>query len=585
MGSDHGMTFTAPIALTLSPPLDRHAVRHALDAVERCVRSSGSSLRRCLLRGLQHRAGLRRTKPPAGTRDLIEALAPVPWQHWDQLITQFFQRFEGRQVRRKLGLYFTPPALARVLARVAIDGHARPPDRSSGPYSILDPACGVGNLLLAALEVLVADGWPPAAIAPWLYGVEVDPFVAEVARLRLALAARELGVTNCCWESQIVRADALRLRLPDESAELSRQRAWADLFPSVLARGDVSGFSVVLGNPPFANAIEGDASHWKDGASRRFPELTGTADRACHFLALGKRLVQSDGRVAMIQPQTMLQAPALRPFRDSGQGLRLNAVLDFRHARQFADALVFTCGVVLGPGEYCRMGRVDGSGEVAWHAILATPEKSTSVPPYPHRGGDQPRTVGDRFEVTAGLTTAEAYSLRPWLIDDAHATGPKLTTTGLIDPRQNFWGSRRCRFLGRDYLHPRIRPLPHAPAWLARRCARAARPKILVAGLATRLEAVLDANGEFAGSVGTYCITHVKDSLAHLAELLDLLLSEEANERFWHELGTNRVGGGYVIVRKSFLQNLSWRMAVSGGGDGETQYAHPKVWLLDHHAA
>ena len=81
-----------------------------------------------------------------------------------------------------------------------------------------------------------------------------------------------------------------------------------------------------------------------------------------------------------------------------------------------------------------------------------------------------------------------------------------------------------------------------------RRAALWRRPKVLVAGLASRVEAALDDDGSVAGAVGTWTITHPKDDRAALAKLTDALNAEEATEALEDELGATRMGKGSKMI-------------------------------------
>ena len=120
------------------------------------------------------------------------------------------------------GAVFTPAPLARRLAAELIAGLLR--DAPQAPVAVLDPACGDGELLLAALAELARHGSAREALRG-LHGIELDPELARRARARLARAAglapderetREL-------ERRIVCGDALdpRLAWPKGAAVLA----------------------------------------------------------------------------------------------------------------------------------------------------------------------------------------------------------------------------------------------------------------------------------------------------------------------------------------------------------------------------
>lgn len=77
------------------------------------------------------------------------------------------------------GAFFTPYSLARMLAQV---------QEPSPDEWVLDPACGGGVMLLAALDVARELHGATAALALTLIGVEFDPRTAAIARASLVLA-------------------------------------------------------------------------------------------------------------------------------------------------------------------------------------------------------------------------------------------------------------------------------------------------------------------------------------------------------------------------------------------------------------
>ncbi len=98
-------------------------------------------------------------------------------------------------MRKRLGIYYTPRAIAeRILHRLPVET-LRPEDRT-----VLDGTCGAGNLLLAAynrLSGLLPARWTTEKrhdyLLTHLWGVDTDPFACEVARLSLLLYDLPIG--------------------------------------------------------------------------------------------------------------------------------------------------------------------------------------------------------------------------------------------------------------------------------------------------------------------------------------------------------------------------------------------------------
>jgi hypothetical protein len=240
--------------------------------------------------------------------------------------------------------------------------------------------------------------------------------------------------------------------------------------------------------------------------------------------------------------------------------LRPNLIFAPDRSRLFSGALVFTCGIVLGPGSYCRVSRDPLARPESWaEGALSTPNWWRGLNELlGHSGGAEQNTarLGDSFEVWAGMTAGEAYELRRFIRESPRAIRGQLVTTGLIDPGVCHWGKRNCRYLGRDFRHPAVANTAQLPDALRRRLARARRPKLLVAGLSRRLECVLDADGRLLGAVSTFAILHPSDDVAALASLADWLHSPEVDRHFRHDLGANAVGGGDTVMTKAFLKGL-----------------------------
>ena len=350
---------------------------------------------------------------------------------------------------------------------------------------------------------------------------------------------------------------------------------WHLAFPEVLApaANDVipadgpgwsGGFDVVLGNPPFVNAIEGAIGERTKVPMRLlYPELGGTADQAFQFLSLGTLTVSGGGSVGLVQPRSVLNAPACERLRSSlMERLPPRRVFIGRRPDLFSGAAVFVCLLCLGRGDGLALVSTDDEpGAAVWHRVsLRTTNWWGEI-----LGAQEGLELGAsrdaiplsaRFEITASMTAADAYDLIPFVIDERDGSGPKLVTTGLIDPGVCLWGSDMCRYLKSDYLCPRVPTSDSMTASIRRRLQKSRRPKIIVAGLSKRVECFLDTRGEFVGAVSTFSIYHPKDDVGALEDLCGALLSEDASVRFRLELGGNAMGGGNITMKKQFLESF-----------------------------
>ncbi|AWV90248.1 Eco57I restriction-modification methylase domain-containing protein [Bradymonas sediminis] len=166
---------------------------------------------------------------------------------------------------------YTPRWVADFLAESCLD--AVDPGRAT----VCDPAVGGGQMLLAALDALVARGLDPAQALGRLHGVDLDPMAVEISFRSLALhAARRLGRRDRGAEAEL-RA---HLHVGD------------GLFDDALFEGIVTAgsppFDVVLANPPYMGSRSMPVA-LKDRISNEFKtfhaDLYTAFIRRCHDLA------------------------------------------------------------------------------------------------------------------------------------------------------------------------------------------------------------------------------------------------------------------------------------------------------------
>ena len=345
--------------------------------------------------------------------------------------------------RRRLGAHHTPHDLARRLAALVVDR----PDAV-----VADPACGGGAFLVAAGQLLVEHGADRRHVVEHqLLGADIDPLA--VATTKAALAA---------WAG-------------------AHQQARIDVADGLTWR-PATAPDVVVGNPPFRSPLAAGAP------AGRLAAYTNLASR---FLVAAVDLVRPDGKVLLIQPESVLAARDAGPVRAVGTiaGLWLAGEPAF-------GADVRVCAVLLQDGARCVR---------RWTGLAVTPAGSVTLdrgaPTWAHlRPGAPParttttRTIGDLATAAAGFRD-EFYGLAAAAREADDCDGPPLITSGLIDPGRLLWGEKPARIAGRRYERPTVdlaALTPRLRSWVdARRT-----PKVMVATQTKQLEAAADPTGD-----------------------------------------------------------------------------------------
>jgi N-6 DNA Methylase len=376
----------------------------------------------------------------------------------------------GAEQRRATGLHVTPRWLADRLVARALEGIGATP-----AVTVCDPACGGGAFLVAAARRLHHRGADRRRVVRHLlWGADIDPVGLAVAEAALALWAGEAPPPG-------------RLAVADVLADGAA--VWPDR--------PTGGFDVVVGNPPFQNQL-GRATARKPDQQARLRERYGPAvraytDAAWLFLLAGCDLARPGGRVALVEPQSLVgarDAAAVRSAVDERARL-LDMWVDERPV--FA-ASVRVCAPVL---EVCPQRRCDRPN--AWS------ERFTDAVGIPQVRTTSTHTLGDLASVIAGFRD-EYYGLVDLVRE--HAAGEDavspLVTSGLIDWLGCSWGRRPARFAKRTWRAPVVdlAELERAGGHAVRRwVARTRVPKLVVAAQTRVVEPAVDPEGSWVPSV------------------------------------------------------------------------------------
>ncbi|MYB24296.1 MAG: N-6 DNA methylase, partial [Acidimicrobiia bacterium] len=154
--------------------------------------------------------------------DIAGRVSRFDWRDTEHDIARIlYQSVVPAEDRRRLGEYYTPHWLAQMIVDAAVTDPLR--------QRVLDPACGAGTFLHAAIRKYVgaarAAGHPPRRILSGLQnsvtGVDVHPVAVHLARATWTLAARDV-ITEVDRGAEdltipVYLGDSLQLRTDDSS--------------------------------------------------------------------------------------------------------------------------------------------------------------------------------------------------------------------------------------------------------------------------------------------------------------------------------------------------------------------------------
>lgn len=246
-----------------------------------------------------------------------------------------FEAYFAPQSRNKDGTFYTPPTIAKRIARDSIDLFlAANKSRRIHELKVLDPACGGGIFLLEAYRCLSArlpECFPgrAALLVRCIFGVDKDPRAAELTRLVLTLALLQeeqlelfydrslpdLSRNIICANSLLDRADFD----PDDRGEQQLLRSlnaisWHSAFPDVFAR---KGFDCVIGNPPYGLSRDEQIGPEENVKLKQvYAQFRhGKINKYLAFMAKGFEILNPDGVLSFIVPNAWLGI-------DGGQAVR-----------------------------------------------------------------------------------------------------------------------------------------------------------------------------------------------------------------------------------------------------------------------
>lgn len=253
------------------------------------------------------------------SRQLAALLSPLDWSYEDgELLGALFETHLNPIQRKKHGAFYTPRPIVDYLLEATLPDRHLPLSRG---FRLLDPSCGAGNFLSAALEALFERVWTPQTgmegrylrlkrvMEQHLYGLDLNPWAIRLAQIRLNFVQLKLVPEL----KRPLKAHLLgRNTLQDHDARLE------------------AGFDVIVGNPPYgAELSEADKRFFQ----RHYRLGNGRQETTALFIERSAQLLKAKGRMGLVVPHGITRTGAYAECRRLlVEDMRLTALLDLGSA-------------------------------------------------------------------------------------------------------------------------------------------------------------------------------------------------------------------------------------------------------------
>lgn len=343
------------------------------------------------------------------------------------------------------------------------------------------------------------------------------------------------------------------------SWDMFDQNASASFFDAEWMFGVKEGFDIVIGNPPYVNAIElkknlGSVKY--EELKKHFCTAKGTVDFYVYFFEVGYKLLCNNGVLAYITPNKYLCAnygKSLRIFFI--QNLQILVLLDVSRNNIF-DASIYPVVTLLrkkDTKETYSFISIDKNNTVRHFSstqLTDFPENiwgflMSSKYDLTKRIVTKCNSILCYCKINATSTASEADKFHSYISEQGN--GLKLINTGTIDPFINFWGVHELTDKGVKYLYP---TLPNNVQILGKsRYAMYNSPKIIVSKMSLSIEGFWDKEGEYS-SINTNCLYSISIAPQLLLGWIHSKLFHYIYECYFEGL---KMSGGYLPFSAPYL--------------------------------
>jgi hypothetical protein len=460
---------------------------------------------------------------------------------------------------------------------------------------ILDPACGSGAFLNQALEYLIAQhssllekfvtmGDITATyeiekniLENNLYGVDINEDATEIAKLSLWLRTAHRGRELTKLADKIKCGNSLI----DDKSVSADAFVWEEEFPEVFENG---GFDVVIGNPPYVDS-ESMTKHYeneRNWISKKYKTAKGNWDLFIPFIELALKILKNHRAMSFIIPNKILSAKYAKTARSFvNTNYSLNEIYDISKVNVFGvdvypvilflqkNKQISQLKISKQTNEKLEQKSIDYVYENNW--ALYSDDNYGFYAKIANRFDSLKNNKN--FKLFSSASVSEAYEIKEVIYNNHNKNQKclKLINTGTIDPYIDYWGIAPMQYIKDSYLYPVVNLEDiKQKEWTQ-------SPKLSFAGMALRIEASIDLEGQVLPLKSTTVLT--AKSTTYLAWICSLLNSKLLTNLFKIANSANTMAGGYLNINQDNLGLLPIPNYLVEEDDTLSKYCHEIVLL------
>lgn len=210
----------------------------------------------------------------------------------------------NRNSRKRKGTYYTPPQIVEYMVNNAFRHYCGEDGKVRGSSDVLDMSCGSGRFLVKAYEAMI-----DRKLRGDIYGIDIDPEAAHIARTGLALK-------KFVYKSH---DNQVTIDIRSGNSLIDDTRVTPDAFFWKIWQKD--GFDIILGNPPW---VFTRGRHFNEGEKAYFDNWlrnagitqerkgrnvqSGKLSLPALFIVKTIQLLKEGGIACLILPDTIMRA-------------------------------------------------------------------------------------------------------------------------------------------------------------------------------------------------------------------------------------------------------------------------------------